>query len=43
MPGSRDVEIERHLPVMLETAKKIREARSGETLVIWPAAVRLPH
>ncbi len=43
MPGSRDVEIQRHLPVMLETAKRIQEERGGETVIIWPASVEGPH
>jgi lipid-A-disaccharide synthase len=43
MPGSRDVEIDRHLPVMLETAKKIRELRDAETVIMWPASVALPQ
>jgi lipid-A-disaccharide synthase len=42
MPGSRKVEIERHLSVLLETASKIRQVRSGETLIIWPAQVAAP-
>jgi lipid-A-disaccharide synthase len=43
MPGSREVEINRHLPVMLETAKKIRKIRDGQTIIIWPTAVEVAH
>jgi lipid-A-disaccharide synthase len=39
MPGSRDIEIKRHLPVMLETAKRIQNEHGGETVIIWPASV----
>jgi lipid-A-disaccharide synthase len=43
MPGSRQVEIERHLPVLLKTASMIRESHGGETVIIWPAQVEAPE
>lgn len=42
MPGSRDLEIGRHFPVMLDAAQRVYEARGGETLLIWPPSLKSP-
>ncbi|MCI0417502.1 lipid-A-disaccharide synthase [bacterium] len=42
MPGSRDVEIGRHFPVMLDAARRIYKARGGETLIMWPPSLKSP-
>jgi lipid-A-disaccharide synthase len=39
MPGSREIEISRHLSLLLGAAEKIQKARNGETLVMWPPSV----
>jgi lipid-A-disaccharide synthase len=40
MPGSREIEISRHLPLMLDAAQKLLNARGGETLVMWPPSIK---
>lgn len=40
MPGSREIEISRHLPLLLGAAQKIQDSRGGETLVIWPPSIQ---
>jgi lipid-A-disaccharide synthase len=42
MPGSRNGEVERHLPVMLEAAEIIHQARPGAQFVIPRATTILP-
>ena len=36
MPGSREVEVRRHLPVLLETLKLVRSRQEVESFLIWP-------
>jgi lipid-A-disaccharide synthase len=40
MPGSREIEISRHMPLLLDAAEKIQNARGGETLVMWPPSIK---
>jgi lipid-A-disaccharide synthase len=40
MPGSREVEILRHLPLLLNAASRIYVDRGGETFVMWPPSVK---
>src|SRR5262245_5537621 len=40
MPGSREIEISRHMPLLLNAAKKIQDARGTETLVMWPPSIK---
>ena len=40
MPGSREIEISRHLPLLLDAAQMIQNSRGGETLVMWPPSIR---
>lgn len=39
MPGSREVEVRRHLPVLLETLRRVRAELDVEALLIWPPAL----
>ncbi len=40
MPGSREIEISRHMPLLLDAAQKIQNARGGETLIMWPPSIK---
>lgn len=40
MPGSREIEISRHLRLLLGAAHKIQNLRGGETLIMWPPSVQ---
>jgi lipid-A-disaccharide synthase len=40
MPGSREIEISRHMPLLLDAAHKIQNARGGEMLIMWPPSIR---
>lgn len=40
MPGSREIEISRHMPLLLNAAHKIQSARGGETLIMWPPSIK---
>ena len=35
MPGSRDVEVSRHLPLLIQTAQRIRERLDLKTVILW--------
>jgi len=39
MPGSRDVEVTRHLPVLTKTIGLIKKNREIESVLIWPSSV----
>jgi lipid-A-disaccharide synthase len=39
MPGSRDVEVKRHLPVLTETIALIKKERDIENVLIWPPSL----
>lgn len=39
MPGSRDVEMQRHLPLLLQTISKIRASMQVEPILIWPPSL----
>ena len=40
MPGSRDIEMGRHFPFLLDAARRIQIARGGQSLVIWPPSMK---
>lgn len=39
MPGSRDVEMKRHLPLLIETVSRLRTTLSLDSLLIWPPSL----
>jgi len=39
MPGSRDVEVTRHLPVLIDTISLIKKSREIECVLIWPPSL----
>lgn len=39
MPGSRDVEMQRHLPLLLATVSKIKDSMEVEPLLLWPPSL----
>lgn len=39
MPGSREVEVRRHLPVLMETLKQVRSRLNVEPYLIWPPSL----
>lgn len=43
MPGSREVEVRRHLPVLLETLNRIRKSADVEALLMWPPWLPAPE
>ncbi|HSP06194.1 MAG TPA: lipid-A-disaccharide synthase [Acidobacteriota bacterium] len=42
MPGSREVEVRRHLPVLLDALKDLQRQLSIEPLLMWPPSLPLP-
>ena len=36
MPGSREIEVRRHLPILLDTIRLIRQTMDIDVVVIWP-------
>jgi lipid-A-disaccharide synthase len=43
MPGSREVEMRRHLPVLLETVRLIRMSHKADVVLVWPPSLPETH
>jgi lipid-A-disaccharide synthase len=39
MPGSRDVEMERHLPLLIDAVSRLRSVHRVDSLLIWPPSL----
>ena len=43
MPGSREVEVRRHLPVLIETFERDSQELRMEAFLIWPPSLPVPE
>jgi lipid-A-disaccharide synthase len=43
MPGSRDTEVRRHLPLLLSTVELIRRKQEVSAILIWPSSLPATH
>jgi lipid-A-disaccharide synthase len=41
MPGSRDIEMKRHLPILIQTLDTMRKLQEMDVVLIWPSSLSL--
>jgi len=41
MPGSREIEVSRHLPVLTETIQRIKSKREIDAILMWPPSLEI--